>query len=67
MVEFAFISQVHSTTEYKSFTLQFGHAPTYPIDITLQTSNPELVTPDEYAKMVHERMAEIFQIVNKKR
>mmetsp|Transcript_43300 Transcript_43300/g.60774 ORF Transcript_43300/g.60774 Transcript_43300/m.60774 type:complete len:577 (+) Transcript_43300:212-1942(+) len=54
-------------TIHGAFTLQFGRAPTYPIDITLQTSNPELVTPDEYAKMVHERMAEIFQIVNEKR
>ena len=67
MVEFAYNTQVHSTMGYKPFTLQFGRAPTYPIDITLQTSNPELVTPDEYAKMVHERMAEIFQIVNEKR
>ena len=67
MVEFAYNTQVHSTMGYKPFTLQFGRAPTYPIDITLQTSNPELVTSDEYTKMVHERMAEIFQIVNEKR
>ena len=67
MVEFAYNTQVHSTMGYKPFTLQFEHAPMYPIDITLQTSNPELVTPDEYTKMVHERMAEIFQIVNEKR
>ena len=67
MVEFAYNTQVHSTTGYKPFTLQFGRASTYPIDITLQTSNPKLITPDEYAKMVHKRMAEIFQIVNEKR
>ena len=43
MVEFAYNTQVHSVTKQKPFTLQFGRIPTYPIDITLGTSNPELI------------------------
>ena len=66
MVEFAYNTQVHSVTKQKPFILQFGQIPTYPIDITLETSNPELVSPDEYVANVRDKMSEIFNLVNEK-
>ena len=67
MVEFAYNTQVHSVTKQKPFMLQFGRIPTYPIDITLGTSNPKLVSPDEYVANIRDNMSEIFQLVNEKR
>ena len=64
MVEFAYNTQVHSVTKQKPFTLQFGRIPTYPIDVTLGTSNPKLVSPDEYVANIRDNMSEIFQLVN---
>ena len=46
--------------------LQFGRIPTYPINVTLGTSNPKLVTSDEYVANVRDKMLEIFQLVNEK-
>ena len=67
MVEFAYNTQKHSVTGYKPFTLQFGRPPTFPIDITLKTKNPDFMTLEDYVVFVRDKMREIFDLVNKKR